>query len=770
MSKNKEKKTTEGKVIYYVDATNVCYWRDTENPSIHVLLKLLITLKRDKGLDFYCIFDANTRHKLAPLEKEIYDYLLTNLHFHQVTGGKRADDYILSLADAYDGCVISNDNYSDNKYSKYKWKAREARPTRLFMGEVIETPHGEHLMLFDLDINETLVASTEDLFKELELILNPPREQYEGNIKFFSARKGWGRITYPQENTIYFNKAAVDGNGVKDGLKVKFNIGENEKGTYADNVQVIPEKEEGVIVQYDNQKNSGFIQSYVSGKRYFFYQNYVSQDNTVATKKGQRVEFVASTNSKGDCGREVKVLGADVDTLMKENAKTFEAEKKQMKEQIKQLENLAKEANKKIAYYQQEVKTTKQYYKTEMDKLKKKFANDLRAYAEAFTSQRKRVAANTSNGNEAANAEAASQESSSSKTNKPTIKSSVAKKTTTSKRKAPIGKQIREKLEGVAVDTDAPAKQPIKELKKDNKPTAEELLKQKMQQELKKAKSKSAVTEDKSETRNEKEQAVMKPVKTKRTKATTSKKTKTSGGQKTTAKKTTSKTKSAAKSKTNTTKKADSDTAKSTAKKQTAKPKTSSTSTKTAARKTSVKETANPVQVPNMETVGKRRGWWKRLDEDWKKAFNVVLGNSEILNMPTDEAIIQLLGTSNIDFTQNGNQLSFKLNSLAGLRHLTSLEEVIVSGHALKNIKGTEKLKNIKLLDVSNNQMVSLGGISQLKSLEELICNNNKLRANSFSAINRKLPKLRKLNCSNNNFNENEAKKIAALKIAEVIV
>ena len=189
MSKTITNNQTNKPTTYYIDATNVCYWRNPDIPSLSVLLKLLLVLRKEKKQAFFCIFDANTAHKLPPDERDIYNFMLNNGNFHQVSGGKRADDYILSLADMYNGFVISNDNYSDPKYSRYRWKDRDSRPTRLFMGEVIKTIDGEHLMLFDLDINVRLDQSVSDLFKELEKVLNPPKENYKGVIKFYNNQR-----------------------------------------------------------------------------------------------------------------------------------------------------------------------------------------------------------------------------------------------------------------------------------------------------------------------------------------------------------------------------------------------------------------------------------------------------------------------------------------------------------------------------------------------------------------------------------------------------
>ena len=184
-SNSRDKNNRPKQMTYYIDATNVCYWYDTTVPTLRVLLKLLILLKKEKNASFYCIFDANTTHKLHPDEREIYIHLLEHKnYFHQVSGGKRADDYILELADIYDAPVISNDNYSDDKYDRYAWKHREAEPMRLFMGEVINTPFGDHLLLPDLNLRAVLDRKINPLYRELESLFNPPKERYRGFVKF----------------------------------------------------------------------------------------------------------------------------------------------------------------------------------------------------------------------------------------------------------------------------------------------------------------------------------------------------------------------------------------------------------------------------------------------------------------------------------------------------------------------------------------------------------------------------------------------------------
>ena len=290
-------------------------------------------------VDIYCIFDANTTHKLHPDEREIYLHLLEHKNFfHQVSGGKRADDYILELADIYESPVISNDNYSDPKYSRYAWKDREAEPMRLFMGEVINTPFGDHLLLPDLDLRAVLDKKVNHLYRELESLFNPPKERYKGFVKFYMTDKGWGQIDYFKQETIYFKKSPSM-KKLQGGQEVEFTLNEGEKGTFATEIVATHSTFKGEIIHYDEQRACGYVKMDTTDKKIFFYKTYFKNpeiDDRILRKK-VKVEFEIGKNPKGECAKNISVV-------INKNKERFNALEKQKDD----LAFLLKEAGKKL--------------------------------------------------------------------------------------------------------------------------------------------------------------------------------------------------------------------------------------------------------------------------------------------------------------------------------------------------------------------------------------------------------------------------------------
>ncbi len=328
---------------YFIDATNICHWG--KEMSLQVLLQLLLEIKRKKQT-FFCIFDANTSYYIPDNEKKIYKKLLEHTdRFYQVSGGKRADDFILELAHRHGSAVISNDNYSDPKYSKYKWKEREAEPMRLFMGEVIPVPSGDHLILFDLEINIILTESTDKLYRKLTRILYPPREKFEGTVKFVNNHKGWGRIVYQIEDEVNFRTSELP-QTVEQGQRVNFFIDETEKGEYARSIDILEVDEKrikGKIVQFDDNRGMGAIKPEEGGgEDLFFYKSYFDDpENVPKINKNQRVSYVLGSNSKGECAKKIKFEAEDPRDvqikLLKDRTKYLEDKLRSREDEIKRL-------------------------------------------------------------------------------------------------------------------------------------------------------------------------------------------------------------------------------------------------------------------------------------------------------------------------------------------------------------------------------------------------------------------------------------------------
>ncbi|MGB0839732.1 MAG: hypothetical protein ACPGXL_06305, partial [Chitinophagales bacterium] len=354
---SKKKLEAPATTTYFIDGTNLCYWVDTEKPTLTALLQLIIVILEEKKSNFYCIFDANTHYKLPDNEKPIYKKLLgLKENFYQVTGGKRADDYILELAQSYKAPVVSNDNYNDPKYKKYKWLGRDHKPCRLFMGEVIPVLGNSHLILSDLEVNIKLEKDCETLFIDLVNIIAP--QKIAGTVKFFNAKEGWGRVVY--ETDIYFNKSEMpDKAEVEEGDQIAFLIAKSPKGSFAKKISLLPPKEEpvvyeGTVVSFDEKKQIGNIQIDGTEQTLFFYKSYfLDVEQVIHLKVGQSVEFVIGTNKYGKCARKVRFTQkTEVEKLYEELGK--------WKKMVKQLESAVEKRKKYIDELKQQIKKYRQ--------------------------------------------------------------------------------------------------------------------------------------------------------------------------------------------------------------------------------------------------------------------------------------------------------------------------------------------------------------------------------------------------------------------------
>lgn len=317
-------KSNEKAIDYIIDATNVCNWhianrsvRTSEkneynaNVSLDTLLKLLDVLL-DHGKSFQCIFDANTAFNLPASEREIYDQLLADYKdfFYQVTGGIKADSFVLSIASNYDSRVISNDNFSDYQGS-YPWVRRETRPQRLFKGGIPIIAGVKHLVVPELDVNAALSDDTAALFHQLRTKLGFGNNRMEGLIKSFDFKKGTGFIETASGEEVYFNRSQLN---IKEGDKVDFLIKvNNDQKTFAADIvftQLEQNEEdkqmkvwdgeeisEGTIEWFNEPKGFGVISQVGFDETIFFFRNGYLEEG--APRQGQPVVFEKKINKKG---------------------------------------------------------------------------------------------------------------------------------------------------------------------------------------------------------------------------------------------------------------------------------------------------------------------------------------------------------------------------------------------------------------------------------------------------------------------------------------
>jgi hypothetical protein len=121
--------------LLVVDALNVCYWADKNKPTLRVLLPVLTQVKI-MGVAFVAIFDGVAPYRVTPNERKVLGKLTDDMpdYFSIVTGGIRADDFVLMKAASAAGHVLSNDRYRDYA-ERFEWL--ESDPERLIKGDVV---------------------------------------------------------------------------------------------------------------------------------------------------------------------------------------------------------------------------------------------------------------------------------------------------------------------------------------------------------------------------------------------------------------------------------------------------------------------------------------------------------------------------------------------------------------------------------------------------------------------------------------------------------
>ena len=692
---------------YFIDATNVSYWHDTSNPTLKYLLKLLNVLVFDKKETFFCIFDANTLHLIPEEEREIYTYLLSyNKHFHQVSGGKRADDYILSMADMYKANVISNDAYNDPKYSKYKWKDRSYKPTRLFMGEVITTLDSNHLMLFDLDINVIVENDIHGLYKQLEKYLNPPPKSYRGTIKYLSPKEGYGSIFYPQETAVYFKyDAKKEADLYEVEQSVTFSIQKNKNGEEeARNLQIYYANYEGTIAQYEEAKSSGYIFVEDLDRNVFFYKSYFANANTPNIKLNEKVTFELGKNSKGECAKNIKYV---ID---------YEKQNEELNNKVKELNQLLKDAGQKINEQQLLIKNLKSQ---QQNKEKPRGASGNRNQA---SGNKKQSSGSNRNNNRNQNQDQQNQQHHKGKKTqgKNVVQHSQNRKNRRSNPKNKPEKQQEAQNNQPEKQTEEVVKQQPEVKKRSIKivPSTRTLKEEKTKEESKKQTNEKQSKENQEQTPE-----------AKNTKQTTTRKKPTTRRKKpANDKKTAAKRKKPVNRKTTNTKQQQND------------------------EKKRVKWW-NKLELP----------WKQAFNVVLGNGETVVTPSDEeltkILNLKTLSF-----------YKSSKNKLSFKLQNLSGISELTQLTRLNVAENEITSLKGVEKLRKLQVLNCNKNNIDSLKGIHNLISLTQLQCNHNPLDIYDFNRLPRYLPKLAKLDARNTKLNETNKKKVAGMGIKSVQV
>lgn len=150
-----------------------------------------------------------------------------------------------------------------------------------------------------------------------------------------------------------------------------------------------------------------------------------------------------------------------------------------------------------------------------------------------------------------------------------------------------------------------------------------------------------------------------------------------------------------------------------------------------------------------MENILRHQQWWKSLSPQWRQAFSLSI--LQKTDEPTEadlEILINLKVLRLAGPKAPHPNCTFELNDLSGIKALSKLEILILSHHAIENIKEVTNLTLLKSLFVFNNQIKSLEGIEVLINLEQLYVQCNQLI--SIKEIEQLL-KLKELYVNDNN-------------------
>jgi Zc3h12a-like Ribonuclease NYN domain len=152
-----------------IDGSNVMRSYRDGQVSLDVLLTIALMLVQ-KGISFFCIFDANARYVIregdSPEDEEVYAKLLTRLqsHFAEATGGVPADEFLLLRADKRHCSILTNDRFrnADKGYTnRFPWV--ETASERLLKGKVM----GDAILIPSLGIDVPPRTNIAELFDEL---------------------------------------------------------------------------------------------------------------------------------------------------------------------------------------------------------------------------------------------------------------------------------------------------------------------------------------------------------------------------------------------------------------------------------------------------------------------------------------------------------------------------------------------------------------------------------------------------------------------------
>jgi len=176
---------------FVIDGNNICYLNQLSPPSLAPLLNILLKILENND-KFYCVFDANIKHRLPEIEAPIVEDLLRTYpkYFFRVTGSTKADPVILCYADLKQCDIISNDAYRDY-VNEYQW-LEDKYTKRLIKGNLFdgnqvifdELPYGK------FKVSEDILKTHEELKRLMTNKNSSEIKEVDQEVKVMEEREG----------------------------------------------------------------------------------------------------------------------------------------------------------------------------------------------------------------------------------------------------------------------------------------------------------------------------------------------------------------------------------------------------------------------------------------------------------------------------------------------------------------------------------------------------------------------------------------------------
>lgn len=642
--------------------------------SLAPLLQLLINLQQ-QGKPFYCYFDADTRYKFEKdIDRQLYQSLIKfglNDCFNQATGGD-ADRLILKQADDISSIIISSNNF-ESFSDDYEWLNR---PNRLFKPLIIDN----QLIIHELNIDLKLEGNTETLVVELINALEAERKHLHGVIDRYKSDRDFGFIRrHTIDKKIFFHKKAVtDANldFTKEGTAVAFKIDvDNSGGIYY--FCAIEVQERQAVSQDDVVEQLAAEREQLSASKTFLQQ--------------QAVEL------KHSFEREFKEVVKQNETLTTENAT--------LKEQLSLFNNSENELIKRIKFERQQFEQKTQYFE-EVIREKEAIILALKKEIEQLNAQKQAALEALEQKVQESNTQALTIDFQQEKIVNLDEDLKAALRLMQSSRLDPSESLLYEQLKqeyDILMKTIGQKNSQIAFLNNNLLDLQAQI--SEVNSPVPKATFEIEHLIDKVkdlEMNNQKLKLKIEDLEKKNHQIT---------------------------NKSNKTTIIEQEETPETAPFE--EGKTTIVSLSDEAKKQRQKR---PQKVIVEATRTELENWWYNLEEQWKIAFSqAVLNRGEVTTIPEEDQLRSLFKRKKIDIVGNGilffglNQLSIKLTNLSGLKELSQIEELNISGHDLRDLSGLNHLENLTFLNCTSNKITTMEHIQELENLKTLIIQDNDL-------------------------------------------